>query len=143
MHQLLRKTSKVCLLLLDGASDASVFYPPHLRGKTVAYEIEVSEVRERKLPEIDEDFLKGFNAESVEDLKAQIMDDLENRKKQEGQEAQRNQILDYLAEQVDIPLPESAVEAETQSAVSRMVSQNMQMGTTEEELEKHRDEIFS
>ena len=114
-----------------------------LRGKKVAYEVEISEVRERKLPEMNEDFLKGFRAESVEDLKAQIMDDLENRKKQDAQDAQRHQILDYLAEQVDIPLPQSAVEAETQSAVSRMISQNMQMGTTEEELEKHKEEIFA
>lgn len=114
-----------------------------LRGKTVTYEVEVSEVRERKLPEMDEDFLKGFNAESIEDLKAQIMDDLENRKKQDAQDAQRRQILDHLAGKIDIPLPQSAVEAETQAAVSRLISQNMQMGTTEDELEKHRDEIFS
>lgn len=122
---------------------ADDFAVEDLQGKTVSYEVEVHEVRERKLPEIDEEFLKTVNAESLEDFKAQIMDDLEGRKKQESQEAQRNQILDFLDGAVDIALPESALESETQNAMSRIISQNMQAGIGEEEFEKHKDEIFA
>ncbi|MEX0322068.1 MAG: trigger factor [Puniceicoccaceae bacterium] len=114
-----------------------------LRGKTISYEIEVSEVRERKLPEMDEDFLKSVQAETVEDFKAQIMDQLEARKKQESTESQRQQILDFLGEAVDFALPQSAVEGATQQAMARMISQNMQMGVQEEEFEKHKEEIYA
>ena len=113
------------------------------RGKTVKYAIEALEVRERKMPEIDEEFLKSVNAETLEDFKAQIMDDLEGRKKQEAQDAQRNQILDFLDKSVSIPLPESAVQSETQNAMARIINQNMQMGIQEEEFEKHKEEIFA
>ena len=119
------------------------FAVEELRGKTVSYAIEVAEVRERKLPEIDEEFLKSVRAESLEDFKAQIMDELEARKKREAQDKQRDQILKFLDEGVDIPLPESAVEAETQNAMGRIISQNMQMGVAEEEFEKNKEAIFA
>jgi trigger factor len=114
-----------------------------LQGKTISYEVEVGEVRERKLPELDEDFLKTVQAETVEDFKAQIMDQLEAQKKQQSTESQRQQILDFLGNAVDFALPESAVEGATQQAMARMISQNMQMGMQEEEFEKHKEEIYA
>jgi trigger factor len=114
-----------------------------LRGQTATYEVEVEEVRERKLPEIDEDFLKSVRAETLEDFKAQIMDELEGRKKREAEDGQREQILSFLGEAVDFPLPESGVEGETQNAMARIISQNMQQGIPEEEFEKHKEQIFA
>jgi len=114
-----------------------------LRGKSATYELEVGEVRERKLPELDEEFLKSVRAETLEDFKAQILDQLENQKKREVEDAKRNQILDKLGQAVDFPLPQSAVEAETQTAMGRIISQNMQQGVPEEEFEKHKEEIHA
>jgi trigger factor len=114
-----------------------------LRGQTVSYAIEVHEVRERKLPEIDEEFLKSVRAESLEEFKANILDELENSKKREAADAQREQILKFLDEAVTIPLPESALESETQSAMARIISQNMQQGVPEEEFEKHKEQIHA
>jgi trigger factor len=122
---------------------ADDFAIEELRGKTISYAIEVAEVRERKLPEIDEEFLKTVRAESLEDFKAQIMDELEGKKKRDAEEAQRDQILKFLDEAVEIPLPESAIEAETQNAMGRIISQNMQMGVAEEEFEKNKEAIFA
>jgi trigger factor len=114
-----------------------------LQGKTISYALEVAEVRERKLPEIDEEFLKSVRSESLEDFKAQILDELEGKKKQDSESAQRDQILKFLDEAVEIPLPDSAVEAETQNAMGRIINQNMQMGVGEEEFEKNKEAIFA
>jgi trigger factor len=119
------------------------FAVEELRGKTATYEVEALEVRERKLPEIDEDFLKSVRAESLEDFKAQIMDELENQKKRQAEDSQREQILNFLGAAVDFPLPASAVESETQSAMARIISQNMQQGVPEEEFEKHKEQIHA
>ncbi|NDV61775.1 trigger factor [Puniceicoccales bacterium CK1056] len=119
------------------------FAVEELRGKTVTYEVETQEVRERKLPEIDEEFLKSVRAESLEDFKAQILDELENQKKRNAEDAQRDQILNFLGDAVDFPLPASAVESETQSAMARIISQNMQQGVPEEEFEKHKEQIHA
>ncbi len=114
-----------------------------LRGKTVSYAIEALEVRERRLPEIDADFLKGMDAESLEGLKARLLEELEADKKRLAEEAQRDQILQYLNGAVDFPLPESALEGETQNAMARIISQNMQRGVPEEEFEKHKEQIYT
>lgn len=118
------------------------FSVEELRGKTAKYSIEVHEVRERKLPEIDEEFLKSVRAETLEDFKSQILDELENQKKRETEDQKRQQIMDKLSMAVDFPLPESGVEGETQNTLQRLMSQNLQQGVSQEELEKHREQLF-
>lgn len=113
-----------------------------LRDKTVSYELTVHEVRERKLPEIDEDFLKTVNAESLEDFKAQVLDQLEDHKKSVQRQAKHEGIGKILIEAVDIPLPESSIERERQQAMGRILSRSYQQGMAPEELEKHKGDIY-
>lgn len=107
-----------------------------LRGKTVAYELEVHEVRERKLPELDEAFLKTLQMESLEDLKAKVADNLEGQKKSELQDSLRRQAADKLASLVDFPLPESLVEQSTEQITRDYMISQMQRGASHEDLEK-------
>ena len=115
---------------------------PELAGKKGTYSMEVHEVRERVLPEMNEEFLKSMKLESVEQLKDQIYDDLKGRKDQERRSDQRRQILDALSERIEFPLPESALERETENAMREIMSRNIQQGVPESELEAHKDEIF-
>lgn len=109
-----------------------------LQGKSGSYEVTVHEVRERKLPELDEEFLKSIQVESVEALKGQLLDNLEAQKKQKSSEAQRNQIIEHLIGKVETPLPESAIEAETQQVMARIMMENMQRGIAEDDFEKNK-----
>lgn len=110
-----------------------------LKGKTGSYEITVHEVRERVLPEIDEEFLKGLQLESVEELKERMLDNLENQKKQQKMQSQRQQIIDQLLAGVEFPLPETAVEAETQNVMGRIMVENMQRGVPQEKFEENKE----
>lgn len=113
-----------------------------LRGKTLSYELTVHEVRERTLPEIDDAFLKEIRAESLEDLKAQIADDIEGRKKNANENSKREQIIQQLVAAVDFPLPESAIENETQVQMGRIMAHNAQQGVPEEFFEQHKEELY-
>lgn len=115
---------------------------PELAGKKAVYSMEVHEVRERVLPEVNEEFLKSIKLESVEQLKDQIYDDLKGRKEQERRSDQRRQILDALSGRIEFPLPESALERETEMAMREIMSRNMQRGVPESELEEHKQEIY-
>lgn len=119
------------------------FVVEELRGKTAQYKVEVHEVRERKLPEIDDEFLKSLQVESIEDLKDKVFTQLEQRKKQESEQEQRNQIVEYLLSSVDIALPESGIEGETQNALGRLMMENMQRGVPQEELENNKEQLHS
>jgi len=114
-----------------------------LRGKTVLYSVTAHEVRERKIPELDEEFVKGFKAESVEEFKANVLDDLEARKQRARARAQREQILAYLADAVDFALPETAVENETQNVMGRIMVENMRRGVPESEFEKNKESLHA
>ncbi len=112
-----------------------------LRGKTAQYAVKVEEVRERRLPELDETFLKSVQVESVEELKDRVLTDLETAKKREAENAKRQQIVDFLSQRVEFALPESAVESETQNVMGRIMVENMQRGIKEEEFEKNKEAL--
>jgi trigger factor len=113
-----------------------------LCGKEVEYAITVHEVRERVLPEIDEAFLNSVNAESLEDFKAQILDNLEQQKKDQQHQAKHRAITQKLVEAVDFAIPESTLETERQRAVANIVGRSLQNGMAENQLEQHKAEIF-
>ena len=122
---------------------AEDFPVEELRGKVASYSIKVEEVRERKLPEIDEAFLKGFQVETLEELKDSLLTDIENGKKREAENAKRQQIIDFLSQRIEFELPETAVESETQNVMGRIMVDNMRRGVQEEEFEKNKEELHA
>ncbi len=114
-----------------------------LRGKTVAYDLEVLEVRERKLPELDEAFLKTLNVDSVEKLRDQVAETLKGQKEQAAAGRLREAATRKLGEAVDFPVPESLAAAETNQILSNYMGRQMQQGTTPEELEQNREALYA
>ncbi|MFP4358111.1 MAG: trigger factor [Puniceicoccaceae bacterium] len=114
-----------------------------LRGRTVAYDLEVLEVRERKLPELDEAFLKTLNVDSVEKLREQLAETLKADKEQTATGKLREAATRKLGEAVDFPLPESLVAAETNQILSNYMARQMRQGTTAEELEQNREALYA
>ena len=113
-----------------------------LAGKEAVYAVEMIEVREKKLPEIDEDFLKGLNVESLDQLKEQINKELAGRKESDGHARQRQQLGDALLERIEFAVPESAIEMETEGLMRQIIERNVRQGVSEEELEKHKEQIY-
>ncbi len=114
-----------------------------LQGKTVSYDLEVLEVRERKLPELNEEFFKAVNVESLEQLREQTTESLKGQKEQAGQNQLRQQVTQKLAELVDFPVPESLVTAETNQVLANYMSRQMQQGASEEDFEKNREALYA
>jgi len=119
------------------------FVIPALSGKDVVYEVEVVGVKEKILPEANDDFAKGFGAENLEKLKAGIFQDLKNELDFRARRAVRDQLLKALLEQVSIELPESVVANETRNVVYGIVNENQQRGVSKEVIEEKKDEIFA
>ncbi len=114
-----------------------------LQGKKAVYAVEVQEVRERKLPEMDEEFFKSQNVKDLEELNERITGYIKNRKTQERGNDLRRQVGEKLSELVDFQLPESLVDQETEGAMRQVVSENVKRGIAQEELEKNKDDIHA
>ena len=113
-----------------------------LAGKTVIYNLEVHEVREKKAPELDEEFLKTLKLETVEELKDKIDQDLKNRKERENQNAKRHQVTQKILDLPDFPLPQQAVEEESKIIFRSNAQRAVQQGAKEEDIEAKRDELW-
>jgi trigger factor len=114
-----------------------------LRGKTVTYELEVLEVRERKLPELAEELFKALNVDNLEQLREQTAETLKAQKDQAGQNQLRQSATQKLADGVDFPIPESLLAAETNQILANHMSRQMRQGASQEDFEKNREALFA
>ena len=113
-----------------------------LAGKKAEYEVEIFEVREKILPEIDEEFLKAFEAKDLDDLKAKVKQNIEADKKNNNEVLKRQMAVEQLMEKVDFPIPESALEDERESIIQEMMMRFMSSGASKADIEKNKDALM-
>jgi trigger factor len=81
-----------------------------LGGQEVEVTVTVASVRERELPELDDDFAQMVSAfDTLDELQEAVRSELEPRAKVEQLMAARDAVLDALIEAVEVPLPEGVV----------------------------------
>jgi len=123
------------------ADFAKDFEVEALAGKSVTYQLEVHEVREKKAPALeDEEFLKSLKIESVDELKEKVTEQIKYRKEQENVNLKRKQITQNILDTDDFPLPQQAVEEESKAIFQNRIQQATHQGVKPEEVEKNRDE---
>src|SRR5215213_435756 len=93
------------------------FSSPGLAGKKVQYIAEVTAVRQKELPDLDDEWVKslGGDFDSVETLKTKVREELELRATAESDHLVRDQIMKSLMDAHKFEVPESLVEQQTQS----------------------------
>jgi len=98
----------------------------------------VEGVEEDVMPEIDEEFLKSAgDFKTIDDLKSRIKDNMEGEKKWRAEEKRKSQILDLLAEETKVEVPETMIENELIKMESRIKADLSQMGVSFEDYLKH------
>ena len=116
---------------------------PALAGKAASYALEILEVRERVLPELNEEFFKSQQVDSLEALKSSVSNNLKLRKDYENQTAQRRQVTEAIAAKVEFDVPQSLVDSETQGVLRQFIEENMRRGVPQDQFEKDKKELFS
>lgn len=122
---------------------ADDFSAEDLRGKTAVYSVDVAEVRERVLPEMNEEFFKSLHVKDAEELNTQVREGLETRKKNTATSKKREELINKLNEKVDFELPESAIERESYNIFVEFANMQLRQGIKVEEIEAQRDEIMA
>lgn len=125
---------------IDFAAD---FVTPELRGKHGVFEVEVTEVRQRVLPELNDEFARSWEAENVVELRQGVRRDLQGELNQKVKRSIRNQLVHELVRRVNFDLPDSVVQRETRNVVYEVVSANQRRGVSKERIEQHKDQIYS
>ena len=107
---------------------AEIQYGVHA-GTTATFHVTVTSVKEKDAPALDDEFAKTASEfETIAELREDVRGRLERiRRLEQGVQA-RDRVLEALLERVDVPLPESMVEAETDWRVQRMTQQVTEAG---------------
>ena len=102
-------------------------YPDEkLAGKAYDYIVEVQGLKEKKLPELNDEFAKDAAGEkggfsTLAEMRQLITKDLEAAKEDQQQSQAREKILEALVKQHDFPVPEALVEHQMDVRLERTV----------------------
>lgn len=118
--------------------DVKVTFPEEyqaeeLQGKEATFEVKVNEVKEKETSEFNDDFVKeeleGFDdAETAEDVKAKITEDLKEYKEQEKDFELRESLVVQASENAKMEIPEAMVESEQQRMLQEYEQRLAQQG---------------
>jgi trigger factor len=117
------------------------FREPALAGKKAKVSLSLTKVQEPELPEVDEEFIKAFGVESgdVDELRAEIRNNLERELNQAVTTQLKTQVADSLVDlHKDLEVPESIVTSEAKNMVQQML-RGAEIEVTDEMLEHFRE----
>ena len=98
------------------------YHRPRFAGKKVHYSVLVKEIKEKQLPELNDDFSKDLGYEGLEAFRAKVREDLVTQAKQSDEKKAREALLDLLIERQSIEVPECLVQEEMTAYTRRMAS---------------------
>jgi len=108
-------------------------YPGGLGGKTAVFDVTVSEVKAKRLPELDDDFASdagGF------DTVAELREDVTNRLRQAEEHTIEHEfeqaVLDAAVDEAEVELPDKLVHAQAHDLLERTLSSLARQGISKE-----------
>ena len=114
--------------------ELSVSFPaddadPERAGKSFDVQFEVKELKEKVLPDVDDELAKDVGSfDTLDELKAELRRQAEERARREDEQQLRSQLIDKLIEANPFDPPEALVEAELQNRLESAAHDLYQRG---------------
>lgn len=107
------------------------YHAEELKGAPVVFDVKLKEVKEQKLPEINDELAKKAGPfESLKEMKDDIKRELTNQKERENKELLKDELVAELVEKSHVPVPEVLVEDQIKSIERDMMQNLMYRGFT-------------
>jgi len=106
-------------------------------GKEVSFKVLVNEIKEKHLPELNDDFAKVVGSDSVDKLKESIETDLKTRAEYQAKAEFEDKIVDAIVEQSQIEYPPILKEREIDAMIDMQRNQLLQAQVQLEDYLKH------
>ncbi len=108
-----------------------------LAGKDIGYTLKVKDVKEKRLPALDDDFAKTVgDYADLASLKAKVRSGIAASKEKSRRNAMASEVLRDISKRLNLELPESLVSLETQSILRRLLGGPRPPALTDEALEE-------
>lgn len=136
----------------EEAKDVEVSFPEDygqadLAGKPAVFKVVLKEIKEKVVPELDDEFAKGFGVDTLDELKEQLQTSYETQEKSRVENDLREKLVGALIERNQVEVPEAMIANQLSymfdNISNRMKSQGMSvemLGITPENFrENYRD----
>lgn len=117
------------------------FKPEEFAGKKAMFKLLVKEIKEKKLPELSDEFAAMLKAESIDKLKAQIKEDLVKEKKMLSKQDLKAQVINHLEKIMPIDVPATLVEKREKLLRDTAAQRLKQQGLNDEQIGKEQEKM--
>ena len=122
--------------------DINVTFPENyqaadLAGKPAVFKVKLHEIKQRVLPELNDDFVKGLeleNVNTVEEYKNHIKEVISIDKKEANENKFTEDVLEAVCNEAKVDIPEAMVENRLAQMVSQVENQAKAYGLTADQL---------
>ncbi|MFQ6038760.1 MAG: trigger factor, partial [Candidatus Aminicenantales bacterium] len=113
-----------------------------LAGRTIAYILKVDSIKERRLPDLDDEFAKELGEyKDLKDLKTKIKTQLLDSKLRAQRQEMAEEIIQNISSRMDLELPESVVEQESAALLNRQLSAMPQQNLSQDTIESLKNKV--
>jgi len=113
------------------------FSDARLAGKTFEYSVTIKGVKQKHLPELNDDFAKELGQfADLNELRQRVRENMESEKKHKAEHEGKDKIVDELLKQNEIAVPESMVEHQIDVRLERGLRALAQQGMRPEDMKK-------
>ena len=110
------------------------YHAEDLKGKEAVFKCTVHEIKEKELPEIDDEFAAEVSEfETLEDYKADIKEKIRDRKKEAANTERENKIVDAAVEAATMDIPEAMIEEQVQQMTDEFAQRLSYQGLSMEQ----------
>jgi trigger factor len=99
-----------------------------LRGKAAEFKVRVKEIQAKVLPDVDDDFARDLEHESLEAMRAEIRKRLEEATQRRADSQLKEALIDKLVDGNPIPVPPSLVERQRQAIMAEFKQLQQMLG---------------
>jgi trigger factor len=134
-------TENLLSAMVNDEKKFSVTYNPNypekrLAGKTVEYSVKVEGIKEKKVPELNDEFAQSLGEyKTFEELHAKILADMEKHKRDHASEEMREKLLQWLEDNNSFEVPNVLVDKQIQTRMQRMVRELSRQGVNPQRLD--------
>ncbi len=116
------------------SKDVNVTFPENyqaeaLKGKAAVFAVKLNKLQGKELPEVTDEFIKeATGSETVEEYKAKTRERLEKQAERRANDATENSILEAIAANAEVEIPQAMIEREIDNLVQKFEYQLMYQG---------------
>ena len=129
---------KIVGMVVDEERDLDLVFPENykeeLAGKPVLFKVKLNEVKEKNLPELDDEFAKDVSEyDTLDEYKASIKDRLLKARQKDVDETFENILLDQVTETLEADIPDAMVDEQVETSMSTFMRQMSAYGMEPEQ----------